>query len=260
MTRASKTLAIVAALTILGVGRAAAFDAAIDNWGTLSYIEYNKLHREVNLLRGAAEVATRVTHELHKGSDSKVKVSQDLLDAYLKAFDVLQTALAMLKMGYTLVDAPQAIGEDLAKYAQLLAEYHAECLESGDIKIEDLNLVNYLESAVDPVTEDVTHIAKSVATLVTVILGNGANQIAKSNVKFAFTTKAMTDQAQAIEKDLRHVQSTVHNLLYKSTCYIKARRSFWKADLWHKKDKTDICNKAYGRWKAAGGAYKFYNQ
>lgn len=90
MTRASKTLAIVAALTVLGVGRAAAFEAAIDNWGTLSYIEYNKLHREVNLLRGVTEVATRVTHDLHKGSDSKVKVSQDLLDAYLKAFDVLR--------------------------------------------------------------------------------------------------------------------------------------------------------------------------
>ncbi len=260
MTRASKTLALVAAFTLMGGGHAAAFDAAIDNWGTLSYIEYNKLHREVNLLRGAAEVATRVTHSFHKDKDSELKISQDALDAYLKAFDVLQTALSMLKMGYTLYDAPQAIATDLGKYSELIMQFSLDCAEKGDVAIEDLNLYDYFNAAVDPINEDLTHIVKSVSTLVLVIGGNGASQIAKSNVKFAMTTKAMTDQAQAIERDLRHMQATVHNLLYRSTCYIKARRSFWKASLWRTKDKTDICNKAYGRWKTAGGAYKFYNQ
>ena len=261
MTRPIKTIAIAAVFTLAGGGTASAqLDDAIDNWGTLGYILYNKEHREVNLIRYAAETATKLTHSLHKSKNSDNKKELDLLDTYLKAFSYLQTAFTVIKTGYALYDAPKNIAEDLAEYTTLLTDFATECAENGEMKAEDLNLYEYLYAAIDPITEDLNHISKSVSTLALVVAGNGASKIAKSNVKFAMTTKAMTEQAQLINKDLRHVQRTVHDLLYRSTCYIKARRSFWKAELWQPKDKTAICQEAYSRWKNAGGAYKFYNQ
>lgn len=270
MRRSVLHIAILLVLMAFPVERAYSQSWRFDFTSVEAGIDDHKRLRGIVIARSTIEQANKVLHENCKEANVNYRDINTELDKYTRLFDLIdiiyESASVVFSVYNTYEDVKEKVEgtQDLIdRYRKMIAEREYR-IQQGISEIKNpKDAWDWFNTVQFPIAESDSVIFKIAEGVVTSVYNDAARIVssckqlalyaipAGSTPPAACTTANIMTILQEIDDALAHIRLVVDQGYFSLWKYIHVRTGFWTQSLIPHKTVREICDDAYGRWKAA---------
>ena len=213
------------------------FDAA----SVEAYINDHKEQRSLLLVRSTLEASNKLLHDYSSKANIDYKDINRELDKYTRAFDVIDVLYQSLRTSLNLYNTYETISDRVIDYKDMLNDFNRRCLERGNIVSTDTQIIAINVRAIGKIADEGDNLYRSVSDLV--LYATGAAACSTSDLLLILTN---------INNSLDNIRKHLNKAYFETWKYIQVRIGYWKRQVYRAKNKQEIINDAFGKWRGAG--------
>ena len=182
-----------------------------------AYINDHKQQRSLLLARSTLELSNQLLHEYSSEAAVDFKELNVDLDKYTRAFDVIDILY------------------------QSLRDYYTKVVERNRMELHDTLIIGISLRCVERIAEDGKQLYRSMSDLV--LYATGAAACSTSDLMLVL---------ESINQGLDNIERHLNKAYFETWRYIQLRMGYWKESIYLAKDKSQIANEAFRRWRDCG--------
>ena len=206
-----------------------------------AYINDHKKQRSLLLARSTLEYSNKLLHEYSRKEIGEYKELNVDLDRYTRAFDVIDVMYQSLRTVLNVKSTYTAVSDRIGDYKKLLEDFNERIVKRGRIDPGDAVILAINEKAIRDIANDGEQLYKSVSDLV--LYATGA---------VACSTSDLLLVLESINQGLDNIERHLNKAYFETWRYIQLRMGYWKESIYIAKDKSQIANEAFRRWRDSG--------
>ena len=190
-----------------------------------AYINDHKQQRSLLLARSTLELSNQL---LEAAVDFK-ELNVDL-DKYTRAFDVIDILYQSLRTSLNVYSTYNSVSDRVGDYKDLLGDYYTKVVERNRMELMDTLIIGISLRCVQRIAEDGKQLYRSMSDLVLYLLL----------------------VLESINQGLDNIERHLNKAYFETWRYIQLRMGYWKESIYIAKDKSQIANEAFRRWRDSG--------
>ncbi len=205
-----------------------------------AYINDHKQQRSLLLARSTLELSNQLLHEYSSEAAVDFKELNVDLDKYTRAFDVIDILYQSLRTSLNVYSTYNTVSDRISDYKDLLDDYYAKVVERNKMELMDTLIVGVSLRCVQRITEG-RQLYRSMSDLV--LYATGAAACSTSDLLLVL---------ESINQGLDNIERHLNKAYFETWRYIQLRMGYWKESIYLAKDKSQIANEAFRRWRDSG--------
>ena len=206
-----------------------------------AYINDHKQQRSLLLARSTLELSNQLLHEYSSEAAVDFKELNVDLDKYTKAFDVIDILYQSLRTSLNVYSTYNSVSDRVGDYKDLLDDYYTKVVERNRMELMDTLIIGISLRCVQRIAEDGKQLYRSMSDLV--LYATGA---------VACSTSDLLLVLESINQGLDNIERHLNKAYFETWRYIQLRMGYWKESIYIAKDKSQIANEAFRRWRDSG--------
>ena len=206
-----------------------------------AYINDHKQQRSLLLARSTLELSNQLLHEYSSEAAVEFKELNVDLDKYTRAFDVIDILYQSLRTSLNVYSTYNTVSDRISDYKDLLDDYYAKVVERNKMELMDTLIVGVSLRCVQRIAEDGRQLYRSMSDLV--LYATGAAACSTSDLLLVL---------ESINQGLDNIERHLNKAYFETWRYIQLRMGYWKESIYLAKDKSQIANEAFRRWRDSG--------
>ena len=206
-----------------------------------AYINDHKQQRSLLLARSTLELSNQLLHEYSSGAAVDYKELNVDLDKYTRAFDVIDILYQSLRTSLNVYSTYNTVSDRIGDYKNLLDDYYAKVVERNKMELHDTLIIGISLRCVQRIAEDGKQLYRSMSDLV--LYATGAAACSTSDLLLVL---------ESINQGLDNIERHLNKAYFETWRYIQLRMGYWKESIYLAKDKSQIANEAFRRWRDSG--------
>ena len=206
-----------------------------------AYINDHKQQRSLLLARSTLELSNQLLHEYSSEAAVDFKELNVDLDKYTRAFDVIDILYQSLRTSLNVYSTYNTVSDRISDYKDLLDDYYAKVVERNKMELMDTLIVGVSLRCVQRITEEGRQLYRSMSDLV--LYATGAAACSTSDLLLVL---------ESINQGLDNIERHLNKAYFETWRYIQLRMGYWKESIYLAKDKSQIANEAFRRWRDSG--------
>ena len=206
-----------------------------------AYINDHKQQRSLLLARSTLELSNQLLHEYSSEAAVDFKELNVDLDKYTRAFDVIDILYQSFRTSLNVYSTYNTVSDRISDYKDLLDDYYAKVVERNKMELMDTLIVGVSLRCVQRITEDGRQLYRSMSDLV--LYATGAAACSTSDLLLVL---------ESINQGLDNIERHLNKAYFETWRYIQLRMGYWKESIYLAKDKSQIANEAFRRWRDSG--------
>ena len=194
-----------------------------------AYINDHKQQRSLLLARSTLELSNQLLHEYSSEAAVDFKELNVDLDKYTRAFDVIDILYY------------NSVSDRVGDYKDLLDDYYTKVVERNRMELMDTLIIGISLRCVQRIAEDGKQLYRSMSDLV--LYATGAAACSTSDLLLVL---------ESINQGLDNIERHLNKAYFETWRYIQLRMGYWKESIYIAKDKSQIANEAFRRWRDSG--------
>ena len=205
-----------------------------------AYINDHKQQRSLLLARSTLELSNQLLHEYSSEAATDYKELNVDLDKYTRAFDVIDILYQSLRTSLNVYSTYNTVSDRIGDYKHLLDDYYTKVVERNRMELDTL-IVGVSLRCVQRIAEDGRQLYRSMSDLV--LYATGAAACSTSDLLLVL---------ESINQGLDNIERHLNKAYFETWRYIQLRMGYWKESIHLAKDKSQIANEAFRRWRDSG--------
>lgn len=206
-----------------------------------AYINDHKQQRSLLLARSTLELSNQLLHEYSSEAAVDFKELNVDLDKYTRAFDVIDILYQSLRTSLNVYSTYNSVSDRVGDYKDLLNDYYTKVVERNRMELHDTLIIGISLRCVERIAEDGKQLYRSMSDLV--LYATGA---------VACSTSDLLLVLESINQGLDNIERHLNKAYFETWRYIQLRMGYWKESIYLAKDKSQIANEAFRRWRDCG--------
>lgn len=206
-----------------------------------AYINDHKQQRSLLLARSTLELSNQLLHEYSSGAAVDYKELNVDLDKYTRAFDVIDILYQSLRTSLNVYSTYNTVSDRIGDYKNLLNDYYTKVMERNKMELHDTLIIGISLRCVQSIAEDGKQLYRSMSDLV--LYATGAAACSTSDLLLVL---------ESINQGLDNIEKHLNKAYFETWRYILLRTGYWKESVYLRKDKSQIANEAFRRWRDSG--------
>ena len=206
-----------------------------------AYINDHKQQRSLLLARSTLELSNQLLHEYSSGAAVDFKELNVDLDKYTRAFDVIDILYQSLRTSLNVYSTYNTVSDRIGDYKNLLNDYYTKVMERNKMELHDTLIIGISLRCVQSIAEDGKQLYRSMSDLV--LYATGAAACSTSDLLLVL---------ESINQGLDNIEKHLNKAYFETWRYIQLRTGYWKESVYLRKDKSQIANEAFRRWRDSG--------
>ena len=206
-----------------------------------AYINDHKQQRSLLLARSTLELSNQLLHEYSSEAAVDFKELNVDLDKYTRAFDVIDILYQSLRTSLNVYSTYNTVSDRIGDYKDLLDDYYTKVVERNRMELMDTLIVGVSLRCVQRIAEDGKQLYLSMSDLV--LYATGAAACSTSDLLLVL---------ESINQGLDNIERHLNKAYFETWRYIQLRMGYWKESIYLAKDKSQIANEAFRRWRDSG--------
>lgn len=206
-----------------------------------AYINDHKQQRSLLLARSTLELSNQLLHEYSSGAAVDYKELNVDLDKYTRAFDVIDILYQSLRTSLNVYSTYNTVSDRIGDYKNLLNDYYTKVMERNKMELHDTLIIGISLRCVQSIAEDGKQLYRSMSDLV--LYATGAAACSTSDLLLVL---------ESINQGLDNIEKYLNKAYFETWRYIQLRIGYWKESVYLRKDKSQIANEAFRRWRDSG--------
>ena len=206
-----------------------------------AYINDHKQQRSLLLARSTLELSNQLLHEYSSGAAVDFKELNVDLDKYTRAFDVIDILYQSLRTSLNVYSTYNSVSDRVGDYKDLLNDYYTKVVERNRMELMDTLIIGISLRCVQKIAEDGRQLYRSMSDLVLYATGTAA-----------CSTSDLLLVLESINLGLDNIERHLNKAYFETWRYIQLRMGYWKESIYIAKDKSQIANEAFRRWRDSG--------
>ena len=206
-----------------------------------AYINDHKQQRSLLLARSTLELSNQLLHEYSSGAAVDYKELNVDLDKYTRAFDVIDILYQSLRTSLNVYSTYNTVSDRIGDYKNLLNDYYTKVVERNKMELHDTLIIGISLRCVQSIAEDGKQLYRSMSDLV--LYATGAAACSTSDLLLVL---------ESINQGLDNIEKHLNKAYFETWRYIQLRIGYWKESVYLRKDKSQIANEAFRRWRDSG--------
>lgn len=206
-----------------------------------AYINDHKQQRSLLLARSTLELSNQLLHEYSSGAAVDYKELNVDLDKYTRAFDVIDILYQSLRTSLNVYSTYSTVSDRIGDYKNLLNDYYTKVMERNKMELHDTLIIGINLRCVQSIAEDGKQLYRSMSDLV--LYATGAAACSTSDLLLVL---------ESINQGLDNIEKHLNKAYFETWRYIQLRIGYWKESVYLRKDKSQIANEAFRRWRDSG--------
>lgn len=206
-----------------------------------AYINDHKQQRSLLLARSTLELSNQLLHEYSSGAAVDYKELNVDLDKYTRAFDVIDILYQSLRTSLNVYSTYNTVSDRIGDYKNLLNDYYTKVVERNRMELHDTLIIGINLRCVQSIAEDGKQLYRSMSDLV--LYATGAAACSTSDLLLVL---------ESINQGLDNIEKHLNKAYFETWRYIQLRIGYWKESVYLRKDKSQIANEAFRRWRDSG--------
>ena len=149
------------------------------------------------------------------------------LDKYTRAFDVIDILYQSLRTSLNVYSTYNSVSDRVGDYKDLLNDYYTKVVERNRMELHDTLIIGISLRCVERIAEDGKQLYRSMSDLLLLVL-------------------------ESINQGLDNIERHLNKAYFETWRYIQLRMGYWKESIYLAKDKSQIANEAFRRWRDCG--------
>ena len=239
MNRPVRYLMICCLIAIIPLKAAAQWN--FDIVSVEAYINDHKQQRSLLLARSTLELSNQLLHEYSSDAAVDFKELNVDLDKYTRAFDIINILYQSLRTSLNVYSTYNTVSDRIGDYKGLLEDYYEKVVERNRMELADTLIIGISRRCVQRIAEDGKQLYRSMSDLV--LYATGAAACSTSDLLLVL---------EDINQGLDNIERHLNKAYFETWRYIQLRIGYWKAAVYRKKDKSQIADEAFRRWRDSG--------
>ena len=193
-----------------------------------AYINDHKQQRSLLLARSTLELSNQLLHEY--SSEAAV----DFKELNVDLDKSLRTSL-------NVYSTYNSVSDRVGDYKDLLNDYYTKVVERNRMELHDTLIIGISLRCVERIAEDGKQLYRSMSDLV--LYATGAAACSTSDLLLVL---------ESINQGLDNIERHLNKAYFETWRYIQLRMGYWKESIYLAKDKSQIANEAFRRWRDCG--------
>jgi len=206
-----------------------------------AYINDHKQQRSLLLARSTLELSNQLLHEYSSEAAVDFKELNVDLDKYTRAFDVIDILYQSLRTSLNVYSTYNTVSDRIGDYKNLLDDYYAKVVERNKMELHDTLIIGISLRCVQRIAEDGKQLYRSMSDLA--LYATGAAACSTSDLLLVL---------ESINQGLDNIERHLNKAYFETWRYIQLRMGYWKESIYLAKDKSQIANEAFRRWRDSG--------
>lgn len=206
-----------------------------------AYINDHKQQRSLLLARSTLELSNQLLHEYSSEAAVDFKELNVDLDKYTRAFDVIDILYQSLRTSLNVYSTYNSVSDRVGDYKYLLNDYYTKVVERNRMELHDTLIIGISLRCVERIAEDGKQLYRSMSDLV--LYATGATACSTSDLLLVL---------ESINQGLDNIERHLNKAYFETWRYIQLRMGYWKESIYLAKDKSQIANEAFRRWRDCG--------
>lgn len=206
-----------------------------------AYINDHKQQRSLLLARSTLELSNQLLHEYSSEAAVDFKELNVDLDKYTRAFDVIDILYQSLRTSLNVYSTYNTVNDRIGDYKNLLNDYYTKVVERNKMELHDTLIIGISLRCVQKIAEDGKQLYRSMSDLV--LYATGAAACSTSDLLLVL---------ECINQGLDNIGRHLNKAYFETWRYIQLRMGYWKESIYLTKDKSQIANEAFRRWRDSG--------
>ena len=206
-----------------------------------AYINDHKQQRSLLLARSTLELSNQLLHEYSSEAAVDFKELNVDLDKYTRAFDVIDILYQSLRTSLNVYSTYNTVSDRIGDYKDLLDDYYTKVVERNRMELHDTLIIGISLRCVERIAEDGKQLYRSMSDLVLYATGVAA-----------CSTSDLLLVLESINQGLDNIERHLNKAYFETWRYIQLRMGYWKESIYLAKDKSQIANEAFRRWRDSG--------
>lgn len=206
-----------------------------------AYINDHKQQRSLLLARSTLELSNQLLHEYSSEAAVDFKELNVDLDKYTRAFDVIDILYQSLRTSLNVYSTYNSVSDRVGDYKDLLNDYYTKVVERNRMELHDTLIIGISLRCVERIAEDGKQLYRSMSDLV--LYATGAATCSTSDLLLVL---------ESINQGLDNIERHLNKAYFETWGYIQLRMGYWKESIYLAKDKSQIANEAFRRWRDCG--------
>ena len=206
-----------------------------------AYINDHKQQRSLLLARSTLELSNQLLHEYSSAAAVDYKELNVDLDKYTRAFDVIDILYQSLRTSLNVYSTYSTVSDRIGDYKNLLNDYYTKVMERNKMELHDTLIIGISLRCVQSIAEDGKQLYRSMSDLV--LYATGAAACSTSDLLLVL---------ESINQGLDNIEKHLNKAYFETWRYIQLRIGYWKESVYLRKDKSQIANEAFRRWRDSG--------
>lgn len=239
MNRPVRYLTICCLIAIIPLKAAAQWN--FDIVSVEAYINDHKQQRSLLLARSTLELSNQLLHEYSSDAAVDFKELNVDLDKYTRAFDIIDILYQSLRTSLNVYSTYNTVSDRIGDYKGLLEDYYEKVVERNRMELADTLIIGISRRCVQRIAEDGKQLYRSMSDLV--LYATGAAACSTSDLLLVL---------EDINQGLDNIERHLNKAYFETWRYIQLRIGYWKAAVYRRKDKSQIADEAFRRWRDSG--------
>lgn len=206
-----------------------------------AYINDHKQQRSLLLARSTLELSNQLLHEYSSEAAVDFKELNVDLDKYTRAFDVIDILYQSLRTSLNVYSTYNSVSDRVGDYKDLLNDYYTKVVERNRMELHDTLIIGISLRCVERIAEDGKQLYRSMSDLA--LYATGAAACSTSDLLLVL---------ESINQGLDNIERHLNKAYFEIWRYIQLRMGYWKESIYLAKDKSQIANEAFRRWRDSG--------
>ena len=203
-----------------------------------AYINDHKQQRSLLLARSTLELSNQLLSSEAAVDFKELNVD---LDKYTRAFDVIDILYQSLRTSLNVYSTYNSVSDRVGDYKDLLDDYYTKVVERNRMELMDTLIIGISLRCVQRIAEDGKQLYRSMSDLV--LYATGAAACSTSDLLLVL---------ESINQGLDNIERHLNKAYFETWRYIQLRMGYWKESIYIAKDKSQIANEAFRRWRDSG--------
>ena len=186
-----------------------------------AYINDHKQQRSLLLARSTLELSNQLLHEYSSEAAVDFKELNVDLDKVYSTYN--------------------SVSDRVGDYKDLLDDYYTKVVERNRMELMDTLIIGISLRCVQRIAEDGKQLYRSMSDLVLYATGEAA-----------CSTSDLLLVLESINQGLDNIERHLNRAYFETWRYIQLRMGYWKESIYIAKDKSQIANEAFRRWRDSG--------
>lgn len=239
MNRPVRYLMICCLIAIIPLKAAAQWN--FDIVSVEAYINDHKQQRSLLLARSTLELSNQLLHEYSSDAAVDFKELNVDMDKYTRAFDIIDILYQSLRTSLNVYSTYNTVSDRIGDYKGLLEDYYEKVVERNRMELADTLIIGISRRCVQRIAEDGKQLYRSMSDLV--LYATGAAACSTSDLLLVL---------EDINQGLDNIERHLNKAYFETWRYIQLRIGYWKAAVYRRKDKSQIADEAFRRWRDSG--------